>query len=363
MKRVTMIGAAALLLALSHDVARAQATITVDGDVSEWTEDMRLDVPPNRPIITWQDGADGRDNSPANPEDLTYMVDLNFAGLYATDDENNLYVRVDMNPLADVRRVWTDTEMYPANQRIELFISLDPDLFLDFADTTGMSWGWYFSGVDYSVSLFPIDEAYQDTTGYQVAVAEHTQDTNEWSFTSPHPKGGAYVAWNEAHNIAEIAIPKSVLLQPTYMENFSLEFVSLWLQSGAHNTVADNPWWQQSATNNDDMLGYIYTYTTPWTGTDVERDVEIADRFVLDQNYPNPFNPSTSIRFAMETAAHVRVEVFDVLGRLRATLLDAPMAPGAHTVTFNASGFESGIYLYKVTAGDVSSMRTMMLVK
>src|SRR5690606_25132748 len=89
MKRVTMIGAMAVLLALGQNAAWAQATITVDGDVSEWTEDMRLDVPPNRPIITWQDGADGRDNSPADPEDLEYMVDLNFAGLYATDDEEN----------------------------------------------------------------------------------------------------------------------------------------------------------------------------------------------------------------------------------------------------------------------------------
>ncbi len=363
MKRVTMICAVALLLALGYDAAWAQATITVDGDVSEWTEDMRLDVPPNRPIITWQDGADGRDNSPADPNDLTYMVDLNFAGLYATDDEENLYVRVDMNPLADVRKVWTDTEMYPENQRIELYISLDPDLFLDFADTTGMSWGWYFSGVDYAISLFPLDEAYEDSTGYQAAIAEHTQDSNEWAFVSPHARGGAHIAWNEAHNIAEIAIPKSVLLRPTYMENFSSEYVSLWLQSGAYNTVADNPWWQQSATNNDDMLGYIYTYAETWTGTDVEQDHEIAERFVLDQNYPNPFNPSTTIRFTMAEAANVRVEVFDALGRHRATLLDAPVAPGAHTVTFNAGGFESGIYLYKVTAGGVSSMRTMMLIK
>jgi len=363
MKRVTMTCAVALLLALSYNVAWAQTTITVDGDVSDWSESLRLDVPPNRPIITWQDGADGRDNSPADPNDLTYMVDLNFAGLYATDDEEYLYVRVDMNPLADVRRVWTDTEMYPENQRIELYISLDPDLLMDYADTTGMTWGWYFSGVDYSIPLFPFDEEYQDSTGYQVPIAEHTQDTNEWSFVSPHPKGGAYIAWNEAHNIAEIAIPKAVLLQPTYMENFSTEFVSLLLQSGAYNTVADNPWWQQSATNNDDMLGYIYTYEVPWAGVDVERGEEIADRFVLDQNYPNPFNPSTTIRFTMAEAANVTVEVFDVLGRLRATLLDAPVMPGTHTVTFDASGFESGIYLYKVTAGSVSSIRTMMLVK
>ena len=362
MKRVTSTCALALMLALGHQAAFAQTTITVDGDVSEWTEDMRLDVPPNRPIITWQDGADGRDNAPADPADLDYMVDLNFAGLYATDDEENLYVRVDMNPLADVRNVWTDTETYPANQRIELYVSIDPDLFLDFADTTGMTWGWYFSGVDYSINLYPLDEAYEDTTGYQAVVAEHTQESNEWAFVSPHPMGGAHVAWNEAYNIAEIAIPKAVLLQSQHLENFSTEFVSLWLQSGAHNVRADNPWWQQSATTNDDMLGYIYTYTTEWTGVATERE-ELASTFVLEQNYPNPFNPSTTIRFTMLEAANVTVEVFDVLGRHRATLLDAPVVPGTHEVAFNAADFESGIYLYKVSTGNVSAMRTMMLIK
>lgn len=364
MKRVTATGLLALLLAVGLNPALAQTTITVDGDVSEWTDDMRLDVPPNRPILTWQEGADGRDNSPADPEDLEYMVDLNFAGLYVTDDAENVYVRVDMNPLADVRRVWEDTETYPANQRIELLISTDPDLFQDFADTTGMTWGWYFSGIDFSIPLFPIDEAYRDTTGYDVPVSEHTQDTGDWAFVTPNPRGGAYVAWNDDHNIAEVAIPKAVLLQPNYLESFEgSDFVAFHLQSGSHNVRMDDEWWSQSVTNNDDMLGYVYTYTTEWTGVSSEGQ-ELASSFVLEQNYPNPFNPSTTIRFTMKEAADVTVEVFDLLGRHRATLINGQqMVPGAHAVEFNADGFESGIYLYKVTAGGVTSMRTMMLIK
>ena len=211
--------------------------------------------------------------------------------------------------------------------------------------------------------LYPIDEAYQDTTGYQVAISEHTQETNEWAFVTPNPNGGAYVAWNEAHNIAEIAIPKAVLFQPNYLETDVSEFVALHLQAGAHNVRADNPWWSQSITNNDDMLGYIYTYSAEWSGVSSERE-ELASSFVLDQNYPNPFNPSTTIRFTMKEAADVSVEIFDLLGRHRATLVDGQqMVPGTHSVEFNASGFESGIYLFKVTAGNVSSMRTMTLIK
>lgn len=363
MKSVTTACVLALLLAFGHNGAFAQTTIEIDGDMGDWTEAMRIDVPPNTPIITWQDGADGRDNSPADPDDLEFMVDLNFAGLYVTDDENNLYVRVDMNPLADVRNVWTNTEMYPENQRIELFLSIDPDLFADFSDTTGMSWGWYFSGVDLIVPLYPIDEEYQAETGYQVAIAEHTTGTNEWSFESPHPKGGAWLAWNDDYNQVEVAIPKAVILQPTHMDWFEgSEYVSLILSSAAYNTVTDDPWWEQRIANNLDVLGYIYTYEAEWTGVATERD-ELAKTFVLEQNYPNPFNPSTTIRFEMKEAANVRVEVFDVLGRHRTTLLDAPVVPGSHEVVFNAANFESGIYLYKVTAGNVSAMRTMMLIK
>ncbi len=362
MKRVTTACALAFMLALGLNTASAQTTITVDGNMNDWTEDMQLDVPPNRPILTWQEGADGRDNSPADPEDLTYMVDLNFADLYATDDEDNLYIRVNMNPLADVRKVWTDAEMYPANQRIELFISLDPDLFADFVDTTGMTWGWYFSGVDYSISLYPVDQAYEDSTGYQAVIAEHTQVNNEWSFVSPHPQGGAWVQWNEAYNQVEIAIPKSVLLNPTYMDDFSTEFVSIWLQSGSANTRAGNDWWQQSATTNDDMLGYIYTYQAEYAvGT--EKDGEIAAAFVLDQNFPNPFSASTSIQFSLRQSENVLVEVYDLLGRHCATLLDAPMAAGSHAVKFDAGQLGSGLYVYKVTAGEASALRTMTLIK
>ena len=363
MKRVTTACVLALVLAFGHHAAYAQTTIEIDGDLSDWTDEMQIDVPPNTPIITWQEGADGRDNSPADPNDLEYMVDLNFDALYVTDDEENLYVRVDMNPLADVRNVWTDTEMYPANQRIELFLSTDPDLFLDFADTTGMSWGWYFSGVDFIIPLYPIDEAYEDTTGFQVPIAEHTMDTNEWSFVSPHPEGGAWIAWNDEYNQVEVAIPKAVVLQPTYLEGYEpSEYVSLILSSAAHNTVQDNPWWEQRIANNLDVLGYIYTYQAEWTPTSAERE-ELASSFVLEQNYPNPFNPTTTIRFTMKEAANVQVEIFDVLGRHRATLLDAQLVPGPHEVAFDASGFDSGIYLYRVSTGDVSAMRTMMLIK
>lgn len=362
MKHVTMTCMLALLLAFSHQAAVAQTTIKIDGDMSDWTEEMRIDVPPNRPIITWQDGADGRDNSPADPNNLSFMVDLNFAGVYATDDKDNLYVRVLMNPLADVRRILTDVEMYPSNARIELYLSVDPDLLQDFADTTGMTWGWYFSGQDFLVGLYPFDEAYMDSTGYQNPLREHTQQNNEYDFDAIHPAGGARIAWNAAYNEVELAIPKAVLLAPRFIEDFDgSDFVALLLMSGAHNTAQDDPWWSQRIASNDNILGYVYAYEEEWTTS--SEAMEVAGMFSLEQNYPNPLNASTTIRFTMERAANVQVEVFDVLGRQRATLLDAMITPGQHAVEFNADGLESGTYLYRVTADGVSATRTMLVVK
>lgn len=83
----------------------------------------------------------------------------------------------------------------------------------------------------------------------------------------------------------------------------------------------------------------------------------------LDQNYPNPFNPSTQIHFGLSKPAHVRLLVYDVLGRQVAKLVDEQMAAGYHLVTWNASNVSSGIYVYRVTAGDYVQTRRMLLMK
>ncbi len=90
--------------------------------------------------------------------------------------------------------------------------------------------------------------------------------------------------------------------------------------------------------------------------------------FALRGNYPNPFNPSTTIRFEVAASAPVRVAVYDLLGRLVKPLVDRPMAPGAFAVTWDgtdASGADvgSGVYLYRMTAGDYTATRVMTLLR
>lgn len=100
------------------------------------------------------------------------------------------------------------------------------------------------------------------------------------------------------------------------------------------------------------------------TGIDTETN-ELPGTFALEQNYPNPFNPATSIRFQLPQAAQVNLMVFDVLGRQVAQLVsNEAMTAGTHTVNFDASALPSGMYLYRIDAGQAGSLtRTMTLLK
>ena len=92
-------------------------------------------------------------------------------------------------------------------------------------------------------------------------------------------------------------------------------------------------------------------------------NTELPDTYVLDQNYPNPFNPSTMIRFALPEASVVQLDVFNITGQFVGRLANGSMGAGWHSVEFDASTLSSGIYLYRLTAGEQTITRKMMLVK
>lgn len=99
------------------------------------------------------------------------------------------------------------------------------------------------------------------------------------------------------------------------------------------------------------------------TVTAVETGLVKPDRFALYQNFPNPFNPSTKIRFVVPGWESVSMKVFDVLGRCVATLVSGKKGPGTYTAVFDGSGFASGVYFYRLKAGDYSAVKKMLLVK
>jgi hypothetical protein len=86
-------------------------------------------------------------------------------------------------------------------------------------------------------------------------------------------------------------------------------------------------------------------------------------RFALSQNYPNPFNPLTTIRYSVAAQRRVILKIYDVLGREVATLIDEEKKPGQYAVRWDAASAASGVYWYRMLAGDVSIVRPMMVVK
>ncbi|MBS1492025.1 MAG: T9SS type A sorting domain-containing protein [Bacteroidetes bacterium] len=85
--------------------------------------------------------------------------------------------------------------------------------------------------------------------------------------------------------------------------------------------------------------------------------------FALSQNYPNPFNPSTIIKYELPLEAFVTLKVYDMIGKEVANLVSESKASGYYTVKFDASKLSSGIYFYKLQAGDFVAVKKLMLVK
>lgn len=100
----------------------------------------------------------------------------------------------------------------------------------------------------------------------------------------------------------------------------------------------------------------------PWSGVEnIEGIVPTA--YVLLQNYPNPFNPETVVRFRLPAASDVRLVVFDILGREMELLVNERKAPGSYEVKFDGSNLASGVYLYRLTAGQYVECRKMALMR
>ncbi len=97
--------------------------------------------------------------------------------------------------------------------------------------------------------------------------------------------------------------------------------------------------------------------------TSADFEAELPSKFGLDQNYPNPFNPTTNITFQVPVNSRVTLEVYDVIGRRVVTLVDDILDAGYHQVTFDGTPMASGVYLYRMQAGDFVRTRKLMLVK
>ena len=116
--------------------------------------------------------------------------------------------------------------------------------------------------------------------------------------------------------------------------------------------------------DNGTDAGSAYLYTGFATPVGVESEIAgLPAEFALSQNYPNPFNPETVIEFALPRSGDVSLVVYNLRGEEVALLLSGTMPAGNHRVSWDASNVSSGIYFYRLQAGDFVQTRKMVLLK
>jgi hypothetical protein len=90
---------------------------------------------------------------------------------------------------------------------------------------------------------------------------------------------------------------------------------------------------------------------------------EIPTTYLLTQNYPNPFNPTTKIKYSIPQSSNVLIKVFDILGNEIETLVDEEKSTGTYEITWYPENLPSGIYFYKLQAGNYIETKKMVLIK
>ncbi len=123
-------------------------------------------------------------------------------------------------------------------------------------------------------------------------------------------------------------------------------------------------YWRVRGVNNLGVGTWSETRNFRMSSTVNVEDVSGVPReFQLSQNYPNPFNPSTTIGFALPQSGFVTLKVYNLLGQEVATLVEQFMAAGSYRVQWDAKRFNSGIYVYRMTAGTFESSKTLLMIK
>lgn len=111
----------------------------------------------------------------------------------------------------------------------------------------------------------------------------------------------------------------------------------------------------------DSALVFLNNVFGPTSVREIVNDVPSS--FVLDQNFPNPFNPSTNIRFTIHDSRFTTLKIYDFLGRDVATLVNEELKPGSYEATWDAAGFPSGVYFYRLRSGEFVETKRLVLMR
>jgi hypothetical protein len=117
-----------------------------------------------------------------------------------------------------------------------------------------------------------------------------------------------------------------------------------------------------TAEERDTLMNRVMNWLLTGISSGGENEL-VVDSYNLEQNYPNPFNPTTTITYSLAEEVPVEMIVYDIMGREVIQLVNETQSAGVHHYNFDASALSSGIYFYKLSAGDFVSVKKMNLLK
>jgi len=140
-----------------------------------------------------------------------------------------------------------------------------------------------------------------------------------------------------------------------------------WVIGGKYTLTYDenNNWieWLYEYWDDQNWVNYMMRTFSYMTITGIEPLLDEVNTYNISNNYPNPFNPSTTIEFNLPKATNVRIEIFNIAGQKISTPLDKKIPAGKHEVEFNAENLSSGIYYYRIEAGEFQDVKKMILLR
>ncbi|NUN10640.1 MAG: T9SS type A sorting domain-containing protein [Ignavibacteriaceae bacterium] len=289
--------------------------------------------------------------------------------------------KVSFGSASSINRTWSiEAENQPTSGRTLTFNWVKDD------DSTSASVNAWFS-TDNGSSWSKHSGPYNPGTGNLRSVTINTTHFSEWTFSNEdNPLPVELVSFTAMVKAASVSLNWETA---TEVNNYGFEIQrSENREQGTGNK-------EQGAMEKWDIVGFVagsgnsnspkeytfadknlkpgkYLYRLKQVDTDgsfsysaaVEVDFNsIPKEFSVSQNYPNPFNPSTTIDYSIPSASDVKIEVYDVIGNKVAELFNEKKEAGYYSVPFNASALPSGVYVYRIEAGEYRAGKKMTIIK
>lgn len=201
--------------------------------------------------------------------------------------------------------------------------------------------------------------------------------TNQWSEKKPErvylPKAPTNLTLEYKNGMITLRWKDNSMVEDGYVVKKSKKEKGVWEVPQVYMLLRDEEELDKITCEPPEELKFdIWAYnfagesdylSTEFTVTDVEKSDHIPLTYYLSQNYPNPFNPETNIDFDLPSSEKVTLKVYDLLGREIKTLIEKELMAGKHKIKFDGGSLTSGIYFYKIIAGNYTETKKLLLLR